>query len=160
MPRQLRLPDATEFRELYLERRLKYSEMVEYYRSRYNLDITASTITTWRNYLGIPASRQVWSEELVPWALKKEHRNHRIAQFLRMESRRRNGEHLRPGDLKNLDEFLDELQSAGKVIDYYPEPRLVDGVMKEGFDTPLRRPEDTDIIRWPARVTRRGGRRD
>lgn len=89
--------------------------------------------------------------ELIPWTVRVEHAHARPAQMLRMLSRRRAGLANPPAKDRMLDRWLEEVESAGVVVDYDPEyPPNPANPKNGGWHYRRRKPEDGDgLIRKP-----------
>ncbi|MET8084674.1 hypothetical protein [Micromonospora sp. NPDC005237] len=73
--------------------------------------------------------------------------------LLRAEARRRAGKTLNQDDIYRVDALLRDLKERHAVVHYDPDT-------EEGFHLVPREPEDEDIIRQPAKVTRKRRSRD
>lgn len=125
-----------------------YQWMCEEYERKYNIRTVPSLWGNFRRRRGLQR-RQVRDEELIPWAVKHEHRWAYSLEMLRTEGRRRAGVTLRDSDLSRLRTFKANLDEADLVIHYDPDT-------SEGFThVPRRRGIDTDWIRVPERRTGR-----
>lgn len=123
-----------------------YREMSEIYRDKYNLEMTGSAWGNFRRRKGL-GRRTVRDDELIPWAVKVEHRWDYHLQNLRREARRRAGMDLTEREQQILDGWKRNMEAAGAVVHYDPET-------EDGFFSVPRRPGiDTDLIRKPSRVT-------
>lgn len=122
-----------------------YKWMQEQYLDKYNIEISASTLSDFRRREGLP-SRIVRDPDLIPWKLETQHRFSHEAALLRALAREREG-HPVKGRLKtSLDNWLARMEADGTVLDYDPE---------QGFHYVKRRKSDRDVIRSPRRVTAR-----
>ena len=119
------------------------------YRERYNIDTTTSMWANLRKRWGYDLRMQR-DNDLIPWAVRPEHRYAYPLKMLRAEGRRRRGERLNEQDGRKLPAFLETLREVredrplGSVVDYLP-----DLFPEEGFVLVARKPTDDDIIRRP-----------
>lgn len=127
----------------WIEEGRTYAWIVEEYKRKYNIDTVQSTWAMFRRREGIPR-RIVRDEELMPWAVKKEHRWRSAAMMLRAEGRRRAGVQLTPENEHELDTWLATLKSENAVVAYFPDK-------PQGFYYVPREPTDKDIVRMPPR---------
>lgn len=129
-----------------------YEWIVNKYKSKYDIDITIGAIGNWRARLGLDR-RQERDMDLIPWAVRPEHRHRHALGMLRALGRRRAGGEMteRMGQL--LDNWLLSLQESDAVVYYDPDT-------EEGFFYVPREPGDADIIRRPRRSTRLRGKRE
>src|SRR4051794_1579932 len=104
----------------WIEEGRTYAWIVEEYRRKYNIDTVRSTWSMFRRREGIPR-RIVRDEDLMPWAVKKEHRPRSAAMMLRAEGRRRAGVQLSAEDTHQLDTWLGTLASENVVVGYFPD---------------------------------------
>lgn len=118
-----------------------YAWMVEEYKRKYNIDTVPSLWGNFRRRRGL-ARRITRNDELIPWAVKEEHRWAYALQMLRSEARRREGKELREMEALRLEAWLRGLDRDNAVIYYDPDT-------KEGFFYVPREAKDDDIIRRP-----------
>lgn len=150
-----KIVDEGEVRD-WIEEGKPYRWMVEEYDRKYNRHVSASMFSEFRATRGL-ARRVVRDPELIPWAVKPEHRVDSILGYLRTEARVRAGE--APEDLSygartNWQAFIRRLAEENLVVHYDPDT-------EQGFFLVPREPGDTDIIRRPKRRQAGGrGRRD
>ena len=85
-------------------------------------------------------------EDLLPWHVRDEHRNHIEARMLRLLGRQRNGLPIKDEEARWLKNWLESLQEANAVVTY-------DAETDEGFFWTNREPTDEDVIRRPSRRT-------
>jgi hypothetical protein len=130
-----------------------YDWIVAEYERKYHLVITPSAIGNWRSRLGLPR-RQQRNVNLVPWAVKREHRYRHALAMLRAEGRRRSGEVLPDLAAERLARWTAFLAETNAVVHYDPDT-------EDGFFYVPRRPEvDTDLVREPERNSRERGIRE
>lgn len=120
---------------------LTYEEMSRIYREKYNIETVPSLWGNFRRRRGL-VRRIVRDEELIPWAVKEEHRWAYPLQMLRLEARARAGQAVREADAVRHANFIDMLRRCDSVVAYDPDT-------PEGFHIVPRRPDDTDIVRRP-----------
>ena len=145
-----KIQDLNEARR-WLQEGKTYAWIVEEYKRKYNIETALSTWSMLRRREGIPR-RIVRDEELMPWAVKKEHRYSNPAAMLRAEARRRAGQPLSPKIEKALDSWLATLQHENAVVHYDPERGWLYVPRREGIDT--------DLVRVPRRATGRPNAND
>jgi hypothetical protein len=123
-----------------------YAWMTEQYREKYNIETAPSLWGNFRRRRGLDRRIQR-DDDLIPWAVNREHRWKYPLAMLRAEARRRAGADLRPDDASRLRNWLDEMRASGSVVHYDPET-------EEGFFyVPRRVGIDRDLIREPVRKT-------
>lgn len=142
-----KIQDRAEARR-WIEEGRTYRWIVEEYRRKYNIETVPSTWAMFRQREGIPR-RIVRDENLVPWAIRQEHRWLNPAAMLRNEARRRAGFDLGDERTHELDTWIATLQSEGVVVHYDPDT-------DQGFFyVPRRQGIDTDLVRVPDKATGR-----
>ena len=122
-----------------------YQWMVEEYRRKYNIDTVPSLWGNFRRRRGL-ARRITRDDNLIPWAVKVEHRWAYPLAMLRVEARRRAGRELREDDRARLESWLEMLSEEDAVVHYDPDT-------DEGFFYVSREDGDSDLIHQPARKT-------
>lgn len=132
----------------WMEQGRTYKWMVEEYRRKYGVETTVSMWAAIRRRHGIEP-RLVRDLNLVPWAVKPEHRHAYAVTMLRAEARRRAGKPLTPAVEDMLDVWLVGLAEDGTVVHYDPDTEA------GWFYVPPREGIDTDLIRVPDKVTGR-----
>lgn len=128
-----------------------YGWMAEEYQRKYDIEIVPSAFANLRRRRGWDR-RITRDDELIPWAVKDEHRWAYPVVMLRVEARQRAGREIRKVDADRLGPWKRELMENGLVVHY--DPNTEDGF----FYVPARPGIDTDLIRVPARGTPRGHR--
>lgn len=118
-----------------------YAWMIEEYRRKYNIETVSSMWGNFRRRRGLQR-RIVRNDNLIPWAVKPEHRWAYAVQMLRSEARRREGKELREIEWLRLEPWLRGLDEDNVVIHYDPDT-------DEGFFRVPREKGDDDIIRRP-----------
>ncbi|WP_091219960.1 hypothetical protein [Geodermatophilus siccatus] len=121
-----------------------YDWMCHEYRRKYGIETRPSLWGNFRRRRGL-TRRTVRDDELIPWAVKPEHRGAHALQMLRLEARARAGEPVREGDAARHRNFMRNLADQNAVVEYDPDT-------PEGFRIVPRQQGDTDVIRRP--VTR------
>lgn len=136
------VPDATILRR-YLDEGLTQAEIVEAWEKDSNVRVSRSSIGMAIDRYGLrsahPRNRY---EDLLPWKVLVEHRDHMDARMLRLEGRRRAGERLSHRDKVSLHNWLERLEAAGAVVHYDPDT-------PEGFHWVVPEEGDDDIIHRP-----------
>ncbi|MEU8133224.1 hypothetical protein [Streptodolium elevatio] len=122
-----------------------YAWMIEEYERKYHIETTPSMWGNFRRRHGLDR-RNVRDDDLIPWAVKIEHRWLYPLAMLRHEARRRAGHTLDEEDQKRLNSWHQMLKEEQVVVHYDPDT-------EEGFFYVPRLPGDDDIIRRPARKT-------
>lgn len=135
-----KIQDAGEVRRWIAEGRT-YKWMAEEYARKYNIDISPSAFSEFRKREGIDG-RNVRNDDLIPWAVKPEHRWAYQVQMLRAAARSRAGMEMSPVSAGHLEVFLRSLEENNAVVHYEPET-------EQGFFYVPREPGDRDIIRKP-----------
>ncbi|WP_031513728.1 hypothetical protein [Streptomyces sp. NRRL F-5123] len=130
----------------WFEEGLTYQQMVEKYLELYNIETSPSM---WGNYRRRKRleRRIVRDDDLIPWAVKPEHRWIYPLVMLRVEARRRAGKELTADDAGRLASWLQMLDEAEAVVHYDPDT-------EEGFFLVPRQPGD-DLIHRPKEKTAR-----
>lgn len=91
---------------------------------------------------GAPNAVQPY-KEWIPWRVRVIHNNDKIIRKLRRYARMQLGEEFRPGEVANLQKWVDHMRTLNVVIDYHPDtgfmyvPRRSD----EPKDALIRQPE-------------------
>jgi hypothetical protein len=141
-----KLQNADEFAQWYREGRT-YQWIIDKYLEKYDIKISSGTISNWRVRLDLTDTRRITrNRDLIPWAVKREHRHLLPAEMLRMEARRREGREMREGMVERLDEWLEWLNETNAVVHYDPDT-------EPGWWYVPRERRDKDIIRRPPRAT-------
>jgi hypothetical protein len=122
-----------------------YAWMVEEYKRKYNIETVPSLWGNFRRRRGL-ARRINRDDDLIPWAVKEEHRWSYPLAMLRAEARRRAGMELKDNYSKRLESWLQMLSDEDRVVMYQPDT-------DEGFFYVPRETGDDDIIRRPALKT-------
>lgn len=127
-----------------------YEWMCEEYRRKYDIETVPSLWGNFRRRRGLQR-RAVRDDELIPWAVKEEHRWAYPLQMLRLEARARAGQPVREADATRHANFVAMLEDEGLVVDYDPES-------PQGFSYVKRETQDTDIVRRPRSAALKTGR--
>ena len=115
---------------------MKYEQIIhENWRLTGNW-VTKAAISRVLKKYGLTTSRKKYPEQ-IPWRVIEVHENLTIAQRLRAQGRRANGETLDDDVRKDLEAWEAKLLEANVVVGYDPETRT-------GFQYLRRRPEDGD----------------
>ncbi|MFE0964047.1 hypothetical protein [Streptomyces fungicidicus] len=122
-----------------------YAEMTEEYRQKYNIEMKPSAWGNFRYRKGLDR-RIARDDELIPWAVKKEHRSLYPLMMLRLEARKRAGLPNDEDKTKRLESWRAMLEEENAVVHYDPDTA-------DGFFYVPREDGDDDIIRRPERVT-------
>ncbi|PSL04147.1 hypothetical protein CLV30_106152 [Haloactinopolyspora alba] len=126
----------------WMEEGKTYNEIIELYRTKYNIETSQSMWAAFRRRRGLDR-RTVRDDSLIPWAMKREHRWLFAPKMLRLEAKLRAGKSIDKDDKARLDSFKERLKTDGRVVHYEPDT-------KEGwFYVPAREGIDTDLIRVP-----------
>lgn len=141
-----RIESPAEARRWYDEGRT-YRWMAEEHLRKYGVRVAPTSFSELRFREGWPA-RIKKDVDLIPWAVKPEHRWHYYLIQLRAEGRRRKGQDLDPHVEANLNAFLRDLRENDAVVHYDPDT-------EDGFFLVHRQPSDIDIVRKPATITAR-----
>lgn len=128
-----------------------YAWMAEQYREKYNIDTVPSMWGNFRRRHGLDR-RLERNDDLIPWAVEKQHRWAYPLMMLRTEGRRRAGLPIADSMTGRLDRWLAQMETDNTVVHYDPET-------EEGFFYVKRRPKsDPDLIRTPPRKTTQRGK--
>jgi hypothetical protein len=121
-----------------------YVWMAQEYKRKYDLQVSPAIFSYRRSTRGWERRRAAREDELFPWAVKEEHRWHRLLVMLRLEARaRRYGlDTIRDHDVSDLASFREQLKTDDVVINYDPHT-------EQGFSLVPREPGDSDIVRQP-----------
>ncbi|MFE7463117.1 hypothetical protein ACFU6R_03295 [Streptomyces sp. NPDC057499] len=122
-----------------------YKEMSDEYERKYNIEMKPSAWGNFRYRKGLDR-RIARDDELIPWAVKKEHRQLYPLAMLRVEGRKRAGLEVPQDKLRRLESWRQMLDEENAVVHY--DPDTVDGF----FYVP-REESDNDIIREPEKKT-------
>jgi hypothetical protein len=118
-----------------------YEWMSQQYREKYDTEMTLSAWGNFRRRRGL-VRRITRDDELIPWAVREEHRFKYPLRMLRLEARIRVGESIREDDVPRHRNFMAHLRDANLVVQYDPDS-------EEGFHLVPREAGDTDVIRRP-----------
>jgi hypothetical protein len=118
-----------------------YEWMSQQYLERYGIETVPSLWSNFRRRRGL-ARRIVRDDQLIPWAVREEHRYAYFLQMLRLEARHRAGEPVREADKIRWQNFIARLHEEGLVVHYDPDT-------ERGFFLIPREAGDTDIVRRP-----------
>ncbi|MEV7795896.1 hypothetical protein [Streptomyces sp. NPDC087512] len=122
-----------------------YQQMTDEYKRKYGIETVSSMWGNFRYRKGL-TRRIARNDDLIPWAVKPEHRQLYPVAMLRVEGRRRAGMELDEDRLNRLASWRAMLEEEDAVVHYDPDTA-------EGFFYVPREPQDDDIIRRPARKT-------
>jgi hypothetical protein len=123
-----------------------YAWMVEEYRRRYGIETVPSMWGNFRRRKGLDR-RLERNDDLIPWAVERQHRWAYPLQMLRTEARRRSGMEVSPGMAERLDKWLVRMRAEDTVVAYDPNT-------DDGFAYVPRRDDlDRDLIRAPESKT-------
>ena len=123
-----------------------YRWMCEEYLRKYNLQVQPSMFGNFRNRRGLPR-RYVRNDDLIPWAVKEQHRWEYPVMMLRLEARKRGGMTISEDNEGRLRAWHRHMEETGTVLHYDPDT-------PEGwFYVPRRTGIDKDVIREPGRKT-------
>lgn len=124
------------------------TDMVRFYKSKYDLETSVSMWNNFRRRHGIDG-QLVWDPEVIPWKVEDEHSHKYEAIRLRQYARRKAGKSFYEKVPGELDAFVRGLEKDDAVVHYDPDT-------DDGFHIVPRRPGiDTGIVRVPEKVTRR-----
>ena len=133
-------PTKNELEQM-LRRGLTQQQIVAEWEEKTGTAVSRSAIAMAMKRYGLKSARpRPRHEDMLPWHVKDEHKNHIEARMLRMEGRRRKGLPLKEEDLRWLNNWRRQLDEAGAVVAYDPET-------DEGFFWIERKASDSDIIR-------------
>lgn len=122
-----------------------YAEMTAEYMRKYGIKMSPSNWGNFRYRRGLQR-RIARDDVLIPWAVKKEHRNKYPLMMLRTEGRRRAGLENDEDKAKRLESWLKMLKEENAVVHYDPDT-------DDGFFYVPREDSDDDIIRRPKQTT-------
>lgn len=118
-----------------------YEWMTEQYRTKYNVAMSPAAWGNFRARRGL-ARRIIRDDDLIPWAVKEEHRYLHAVMMLRLEARVRAGLDVPAVHAVRHRNFMARLTNDNLVVDYDPDSA-------EGFRLVPREDGDTDVIRRP-----------
>lgn len=148
-----KMQNESEFKRWYEDGRT-YNWMVEEYERKYHIQTTPTMFSNYRRRLGLP-KRAITDSDLIPWAVRPEHRQEQHYICLTQEGRRRAGRQLKGDKESRLESWkrrMDELgQKAGTRLVVHYEPDLHPGFRL----VPAREGVDNDLIRVPDKPSRR-----
>lgn len=145
MAPRTKIQDDAEVRRWFEEGRT-YRWMVDEYERKYNMKVSATMFSSYRQRHGLPR-RIARDDNLIPWEIKEEHRWGYPVAMLRIESRRRGGFEMRAADEERLASFKETLYADDLVVHYDPDT-------EQGWWLVPRRPGvDKGLIREPGRKT-------
>lgn len=121
-----------------------YTEMCDLYRTKYNIETVPSLWGNFRRRHGLPR-RFARNDNLIPWAVAKDHAYAYPLAMLRIEGRVREGMSIRDTDRARLESWKAEREEQGTVVHYDPET-------EQGFFYVPAEPGD-DLIRQPRQKT-------
>lgn len=124
-----------------------YEWMTQQYLTKYNIQTGPSLWGNFRARRGL-ARRIIRDEDLIPWAIKEEHRYRHAVMMLRLEARARAGLEIPAVHAARHRNFISRLRDKNLVIDYQPDTA-------EGFVEVTARPGE-DLVREPAKASARG----
>lgn len=119
-----------------------YPWMVQQYRDKYGIEVGVTMFSNFRRRRGLKR-RNLRDRNLIPWAVKLEHRYDYNLAMLRLEARVRAGKELTPEEAGRLRTWKRGLEEADAVVHY--EPETADGF----FLVPRRPGIDKDLVRVP-----------
>ena len=123
-----------------------YEWMTQTYLAKYHIETSPGMWGNFRRRRGLDR-RSVRDDDLIPWAVRSEHRWAYPLAMLRSEGRLRAGRELRAIEAIRLDGFKRGLEQDKVVVHYDPDT-------DEGFFyVPRREGVDLDLIRVPPRKT-------
>ncbi|APC43272.1 hypothetical protein Joe_32 [Streptomyces phage Joe] len=125
-----------------------YAWMIEEYRRKYNIETVPSMWGNFRRRRGLQR-RITRNDELIPWAVKPEHRWLYPIGMLRVEARRREKgeEALSELEATRLASWKKMLTEENAVVHYDPET-------EEGFFYIPRQEGDDDLVHKPKKSSR------
>lgn len=116
-----KLAPSVELLRDYRSRRLTQQQMVDEYFAQTGIKLSRSAFAMAMHRAGLTDQASARHTDLLPWTLRPEHRYHRDARYLRLESRRRQGEVLAEDQLRRLTAWKTEMQERNAVIYYDPD---------------------------------------
>lgn len=119
-----------------------YAWMQQTYRDKYGIETGLAMWGNYRRRRGLER-RIERNDDLIPWAVAKEHRWAYPVMMLRAAARQRAGLPSTPVILTRLASWLNRMERDGLVVDYDPA---------KGFSYVLKQPGD-DLIRKPKAKT-------
>lgn len=137
--RTIKVPDKTTMRR-YLAKGMTQQQIADAWLDETGERVARSAIAMAIERYGLrSANPRPTYEELLPWTVAVEHRNHMDARMLRLEGRLRAGKSLNEQELRYLERWKEELAEANAVV-YY------DRDTDTGFWWVPRRPEHGDDL--------------
>ncbi|MFD7976706.1 hypothetical protein [Streptomyces sp. NPDC059071] len=138
-----KIQDEAEVIQWFKEGR-SYQWMTDKYMEKYGIPMSASSWGNFRYRKGLDR-RIARDDDLIPWAMKKEHRQHYAVIMLRAEARRLAGLPISEDKAKRLESWKQMLKDKDAVVHY--EPKL------DGFYYVPREEGDGEFIRRPKTKT-------
>lgn len=132
----------------WFEEGLTYAQMQEQYREKYNIETAISMWSNFRRRRGLDR-RFVRDDDMIPWAVKPEHRYRHAVKMLRAAARVNAGVELDPNTAEDFETWSHSLQEQDAVVHYDPETDA------GFFYVPRRTGVDEGYIREPERKTAR-----
>lgn len=152
MPAKSKIEDEGEALR-WIEEGHTYAWMAKEHAEKYGVRLSPTTFSELRKRHGMPrrAARDV---DLLPWAIRREHRKGYILGLLRAEARLRAGMAVSEVEAGKVEGFKSRLARDNRVIHYEPETE------RGWYLVPRREGIDTDIIRRPDKRSNIRGVRD
>lgn len=130
----------------WFEKGWTYQQMREKYREKYGIETSLSLWSSFRKRHGLPR-RIERNEDMIPWAVKPEHRHRHAAAMLRTANRLNKSLPVGESALRAYRTWIVSLEEQDAVVHYDPDT-------EEGFFYVPRRPNiDKGLIREPERKT-------
>lgn len=116
--RTVKVPDKTTMRR-YLARGMTQQQIADAWLEETGERVARSAIAmAIERYDLRSANPRPTYDELLPWTVAVEHRNHMDARMLRLEGRRRAGKPLNEQEARYLERWKEELAEANAVVYY------------------------------------------
>lgn len=116
--RTIKVPDKTTMRR-YLAKGMTQQQIADAWLDETGEKVARSAIAMAIERYGLrSANPRPTYEELLPWTVAVEHRNHMDARMLRLEGRLRAGKSLNEQELRYLERWKEELAEANAVVYY------------------------------------------
>jgi len=123
-----------------------YGQMQEEYLRKYNIETALSMWSNFRKRHGLPR-RIERNDDMIPWAVKPEHRHRHALTMLRTANRVNQGLPVGESSARQYRSWIESLTAEDVVVHYEPDT-------EEGFFYVPRRPNlDKGLIREPERKT-------
>lgn len=152
MPAKTKIEDEGEALR-WIEEGRTYTWMAAEHQRKYGVRLAPTTFSELRKRHGLPR-RAARNLDLLPWAVRREHRKGYLLGILRIEARLRAGMAVNESEAAKVEGFKSRLTRDRRVIHYEPDTD------RGWFLVPRREGIDTDLIRKPEKRSNLRGVRE